>query len=92
MNEGDKIWRIIVRPKARRRLKRLPNPLKERLALAIEQLAYQPRPIGSKKLVDVGDLHRLRVGDWRIIYLIKDGQLVIVVIDVAPRGSAYRNL
>ncbi|MFQ5420073.1 MAG: type II toxin-antitoxin system RelE/ParE family toxin [Anaerolineae bacterium] len=92
MNNGDKVWRIIIRPKVKRRLKRLPVPLKERLSLAIDQLAVQPRPIGSKKLAGGSDLYRIRVGDWRIIYDIKDDQLIIIVINVASRGDAYRNL
>ena len=33
--------------------------------------------------------YRLRVGDWRVLYEIKDDELVIVVIKVRPRGGAY---
>ena len=34
--------------------------------------------------------YRLRVGDWRIIYEIHDGELIILVLKIAPRGQVYR--
>jgi mRNA interferase RelE/StbE len=33
--------------------------------------------------------YRLRVGDWRVLYVLKDDELVLLVVDVVPRGSAY---
>jgi len=36
------------------------------------------------------DAYRLRVGDWRVLYRIEAGQLVVVVLTVRPRGSAYQ--
>ena len=33
---------------------------------------------------------RLRVGDWRVIYEIHDGEMIILVVKVAPRGRVYR--
>jgi mRNA interferase RelE/StbE len=35
------------------------------------------------------DGYRLRVGDWRVLFEINDGKLVIVVLAVKPRGEAY---
>lgn len=32
---------------------------------------------------------RLRVGDWRVLYTVNDGRLVIDVIRITPRGGAY---
>jgi mRNA interferase RelE/StbE len=34
--------------------------------------------------------YQLRVGDWRVIYEIQQGQLVIIVLKIAPRGEVYR--
>lgn len=33
--------------------------------------------------------YRLRVGDWRVIYDIVDDRLVILVLDIGPRGGIY---
>lgn len=61
-----------------------------RLKTAIEALAEVPRPDGCRKMAGFDDLWRVRVGDWRIVYRIEDGRLVIVVVTVAVRGGVYR--
>jgi mRNA-degrading endonuclease RelE of RelBE toxin-antitoxin system len=38
------------------------------------------------------DLYRVGVGDWHITYAIKDAELIVLVVEVAPRGGAYRGL
>ena len=35
--------------------------------------------------------YRLRVGDWRVLYELHDGELVLLMVDVLPRGSAYKD-
>lgn len=72
-------------------MRRLPRDLVQRLASAIEGLSKNPRPVGCKRLKG-HDLYRVRVGAWRIIYTVKDDQLLVLIVEVAPRGGAYRNL
>lgn len=36
------------------------------------------------------DGYRLRVGDWRIIYSIKDQEFEIWIVKIAPRGDVYK--
>jgi mRNA interferase RelE/StbE len=33
---------------------------------------------------------RMRIGDWRVLYLLIDEHVVIQVIRIAPRSRAYR--
>lgn len=73
-------------------LRRLPADLRVRLAQAIDDLAAEPYPAGCKKLKGYDKYYRIRVGQWRIIYLVDDDRLIVLVIEVAPRGEAYRNL
>lgn len=56
---------------------------------AIEALADNPRPPGCLKLVGTVNQWRVRVGDWRVVYVIEDGRLVVLVVRVAPRGAVY---
>ncbi|MBA3910852.1 MAG: hypothetical protein C0524_13495 [Rhodobacter sp.] len=56
---------------------------------AIEKLAVNPRPPGCVKLVGESDQWRVRVGDWRIVYRVEDGRLVVVVVRVGVRGGVY---
>lgn len=65
--------------------------LRDNLIREIESLASNPRPPGCKKLKG-HDLYRVRKGDWRIVYQVRDDQLIIVIIEVATRSNVYRNL
>jgi mRNA interferase RelE/StbE len=65
--------------------KRIAAPLKA----AIEALADDPRPPGCRKLTGRKDEWRIRVGDWRVIYRVEDGRLVVVVVAVGVRGGVY---
>lgn len=62
----------------------------ERIGKRIDGLAENPRPYGVRKLEGEEDLYRIRVGDFRIIYLIEDRRLVVVVIRIGNRRDVYR--
>jgi len=85
-------WQVIIHRKAERVLKRLDGDMLERIRKAIRELASEPRPPSHKKLTGYKNLYRVRVGDWRIIYAIEDKQLIVLVLEISRRGSAYRNL
>lgn len=85
-------YRIVFERQAERAFKRLPRNLAQRLDRAILKLATNPRPIGYKKLEGYSDLYRIRVGDWRIVYTIEDDQLIVLVVEISPRGGVYREL
>lgn len=63
----------------------------QRIKTAIQSLAEAPRPQGAIKLTGVDPpAWRLRVGEYRIVYEIFEDELVVLVINVAPRGEIYR--
>ncbi len=72
-------------------LKAMPRNVSLQIRGKIEQLAADPFVANNnvKKLVG-REAFRLQVGDWRVIYEIKGGRLVIHVLAVAPRGGAYQ--
>jgi mRNA interferase RelE/StbE len=92
MSEAASNWQILVRRQPEKVLRRLPKDLRQRIRVAIWGLAENPRPPGCRKLAGYDNLYRIRVGDWRISYAVKDDQLIILILEIAPRGSAYRNL
>lgn len=63
-----------------------------RLVRAIEALADDPRPVGARKLRSATSIWRIRVGDWRVCYMIEDDQLLILVLTAARRGNVYERL
>jgi mRNA interferase RelE/StbE len=91
MPESGPAWEIIFERQAEKMLRRLPTDLLHRIDQAVMGLAQDPRPAGCRKLRGYQDLYRLRVGDWRIIYAVKDDRLIVLVLEIAPRGEVYRN-
>lgn len=72
--------------KAKKFIDKLSQNEKRRVVTAIEQL---PNGEDIKKLKGHSDLLRLRVGEYRIIYTVDNGELVVIVIDVGNRGEIY---
>lgn len=83
-------YAVSFTPGALRQLRKLPRNVRERLVPAIDGLARNPRPIGSRKLT--GDnLYRIRVGDYRIVYAIQDARLTVLVVTLGHRREVYRD-
>ncbi len=83
-------YQIDLSPEAKKNLLRIRDRrLHDRLIAAIAALANDPRPPGCLKLVGEVDQWRVRVGDWRVVYVIEDGRLVVVVVRVGVRGGVY---
>ena len=80
---------IEMRPAALRALRRMDVTAQARLRGAIALLATDPHPPGARALRGRAGL-RVRVGDYRIIYIIDDGVLlVVVVVMVGHRRDVY---
>jgi mRNA interferase RelE/StbE len=85
-------YRLQFLPAALRDLDRLPTPVRVRVLRRIETLADTPRPAGVVKLSGQGNLWRLRVGEYRVVYEIEDRAHVVTVLVVAHRKDVYRGL
>ena len=81
-------YRIELRPAAVRALRKLDPAQRHRLQGAIALLAKDPRPPAARSLVGRPAL-RVRVGDYRIIYMVRDDALLIVVVTVGHRREVY---
>jgi mRNA interferase RelE/StbE len=78
-------------PKALRELRKLDRPIVERIKAATEALRDEPRPAGAKMLTGMHGVLRIRVaGDYRVLYTIDDGRLVVLVVDAGHRRQVYR--
>jgi mRNA interferase RelE/StbE len=57
----------------------------------IEALAEDPMaPKNNVKKLTNHPGYRLRVGDWRVVYMIREQALLIAVVRIAPRGDVYQ--
>jgi mRNA interferase RelE/StbE len=83
-------YQIELSPEAKKNLRRIRDRrVHDRLIAAIAGLSADPRPPGCLELVGEVNQWRVRVGDWRVVYVVEDGRLVVLVVRVAPRGGAY---
>lgn len=89
---NDRQWRVQIERRAERSLRRLPKPLLARIRSAIGGLGEDPRPHGYRKLKGFENLYRIRVGEWRVVYAIEEEMLIILIVEISPRGDAYRDL
>jgi mRNA interferase RelE/StbE len=84
------VYTIEVKPSAVRDMQRLPRSIQKRVAQKIDALAKDPFPRGSAKLEAPGDLRRIHVGYYRIIYQVHQEVLMVLVVRVKHRGDVYR--
>jgi mRNA interferase RelE/StbE len=62
-----------------------------RIRSRIEQLAQNPYAVDNNVAKLQGrDGYRLRVDDWRVLYDLNDEQLIILILQIGPRGSIYQ--
>lgn len=80
------MYQIIILKRAKKFIDRLSMNDKRRIVIAIEQL---PEGADIKPMKGSPGLYRLRVGAYRIIYTIDNGQLIIYIIDAGNRGQIY---
>lgn len=85
------LYRIQFRASVEKQVAALDKPVRRRIAAAIDSLADDPRPPGVITMQGARGLLRIRVGDYRIIYMVQDQKLVILVVDVGHRSTIYRN-
>ncbi len=83
-------YRIKIAKRAVKSLLALPKKVRHQLSTAIDALAENPRPTGTKKLTGSTDLYRMRVGNYRMIYKIKDAELIVLVVKIGHRKDIYR--
>jgi mRNA interferase RelE/StbE len=88
----SKSYRVEIKRDPEKIMRRLPKDLLKRIRAAIRALADEPRPPGCARLKGHASLWRVRVGNWRIIYVIEDDLLIVLVVQISTRGGAYRDL
>ena len=82
-------YRIEWRPRARKAFLALDKPVRRRIGEAVDALAADPRPAAAKMITGAHGVLRIRVGDYRVLYTIDEGQLIVLVLDAGHRSEIY---
>jgi mRNA interferase RelE/StbE len=84
-------YNVAFTKQAAKTLQRIPGDIAKTIRLRIDQIAEDP--FASHLIVtklQSRDGYRLRLGDWRIIYDIQKGKVLILVLKIGLRGEVYR--
>ena len=84
-------YKIEIKQSAQKELDALDDALFNRIDRKILSLALNSRPAGCKKLSGSKNLWRIRVGDYRIVYIIEDKSTTVTITHVAHRREVYES-
>jgi mRNA interferase RelE/StbE len=82
-------YSLEIKHSAQQELDSLDDSVFKRIDRQILAFADNPRSPGCKKLRGYKDQWRVRVGDWRVVYLIDDGAKLVTIMRVAHRREVY---
>ncbi len=82
-------YNICFQSSVRKDLKKINKEYVLIILRTISELALNPRPLGSKKLKGE-ELYRIRIGIYRLIYEIRDEELIISAVKVGYRSKVYK--
>ncbi|GAA1446563.1 MULTISPECIES: type II toxin-antitoxin system RelE family toxin [Nocardiopsis] len=82
-------YRTVFRPEARAELRKLPRNVAMSVFRKLTELETDPLGFGSTALVGAPEVRRLRVGDYRVVYTVERGELIVWVVHVGHRSGVY---
>ena len=82
-------YKVELSRRATRQINDLPRQIRVRVIGAIDSLATNPRPTASTNLKELPDCYRLREGDYRVVYTIREDRLIVLVLAVTARKESY---
>jgi mRNA interferase RelE/StbE len=82
-------YTVVISKTAQKQLDNLPDLVAEMLWTEMQALGDNPRSSGCKKLKGYANAYRIRKGDYRVIYEVRDKVLVVEVIAVGHRKNIY---
>ena len=83
-------YAVRLKPRAERDLDHLPIQVARRIWQRLSYLETNPRPPGCVKLVGEENVYRIRIGDYRVVYLIDDKGQAAEIVRVGHRREVYR--
>jgi mRNA interferase RelE/StbE len=84
-------YQVKVAPAPQKFIKGLRDEsLIRRIINALRALETNPHPPGSMKLKGGAELYRVRVGDYRVIYQVREAVLLVLVVQIGHRREIYR--
>ena len=84
------MYKISIQRDAEKALSKIPKTDQKRIIKRIDLLAENPLPPDVKNLQgDLGGYHRIRSGNYRIIYEIFQNELMVLILKIGHRQNIY---
>jgi len=85
------MFKIVFSKQAKKKLVKTPKKLALSIRKKIDEIARAPfkKNANIEKLRGV-EAYRLRMGDWRILYQVKEKEITVIVVKIATRGEVYK--
>lgn len=86
------MYKVFFKKSASRELSRLPFVVIKRVKNLVEQLENNPQKVNSKRLTGFKGLYRVRIGDYRVVYLVDKTIKIVTITKIGHRRGVYRRL
>lgn len=83
-------YEVVIPKRVAKAIRRLDAQVEQRILEALSGLAADPRRPGAIALQAATGVLRIRVGDYRVVYEVRDAERVVLVVDVGHRAEVYR--
>ena len=83
-------YSILISATAEKALKKIPKKDRTRIVKLIQTLAISPVPQGARKLLREQNVYRVRQGNYRVIYELKNKKIIILILKIGHRKNIYR--
>ena len=83
-------FKIKWKSSAKKELRKIDKSQIVKILDEVEKLSSNPYPQNHKKLLGTENIYRIRIGDYRVVYSIDNGELIIQIIRVRHRKDVYK--
>ncbi len=86
------MYAVYIEKNVQKWLKKQHSKIFSAIIKDIQELKNNPRPPGCRKLKGIDNLWRIRSGDFRILFEIKEEERVVKIMYIRNRKDVYKNL
>ena len=83
-------YNILISFSAEKSLRKIPKNQRNKIIRLIQTLAFNPLPQGVRKLIGERHTYRVRQGNYRVIYELKNRQIIVLVLKIGHRKNISR--
>ncbi len=84
------MYKITFSKQADKALRRMPRNVAIIIAKKIKELAESPKRMRNVKKLTDHPGYRMRVGDWRVVYTVKEKEVLIHIVKIKSQGEVYK--